>query len=132
MIGILNTQSGDRYIFSGSAINTPPTATADAIINGTTTRAGLKQVIAERAQADGTTGLGCRSLDFGAGNFDPDHDQRRQRGFAVRHAGWLRCRRRLTGAPVTGPAGSPAAISIALGATNPNAGRSGEFYVQSS
>ena len=28
----------------------------------------------------------------------------------------------LTGATVTGPAGSPAAISIALGATNPNAG----------
>ena len=58
MLGILNMQSGDRYLFSGNAINTPSTATVDTILNGTTTQAGLKQVISERAQADGTTGLG--------------------------------------------------------------------------
>src|SRR5882762_1750286 len=54
MIGILNIQAGDRYLFSGSAINTPSVASADSIINGTSTQAGLKQVISERAQADGT------------------------------------------------------------------------------
>ena len=52
MVGILNTQAGDRYLFSGSAINTPSVASADDILNGTGTQAGLKQVIAERAQAD--------------------------------------------------------------------------------
>src|SRR6266850_1260591 len=58
MLGILNMQAGDRYLFSGGAINTPSVATMDAILNGTTTQAGLKQVISERQQADGTTGLG--------------------------------------------------------------------------
>src|SRR5579863_3795990 len=58
MVGILNTQAGDRFLFSGSAINTPAVADANSILNGSGTRAGLKQVIAERAVADGTTGLG--------------------------------------------------------------------------
>src|ERR1700722_9720868 len=58
IVGILNTQVGNNFIFSGSAINTPSVASADDIMNGTGAQAGLKQVIAERAQADGTTGLG--------------------------------------------------------------------------
>src|SRR3982075_1083829 len=58
MLGILNMQAGDRYLFSGGAINTPSVASTDNILNGTTTQAGLKQVISERAQADGTAGLG--------------------------------------------------------------------------
>src|ERR1700742_2459038 len=35
VVGILNTQVGDRYIFSGSAIGTPAVASADDILNGT-------------------------------------------------------------------------------------------------
>src|SRR6516165_122945 len=59
MVGMLNTQVGDRYIFSGSAINTPAVVSADDILNGNGTHAGLKQVIAERQQADlGTNGMG--------------------------------------------------------------------------
>src|SRR5437016_14656533 len=59
IVGILNTQVGDRYIFSGSAINTPAVASADDIMNGTAGKAGLKQVISERQQADlGASGLG--------------------------------------------------------------------------
>src|SRR5579871_1789582 len=58
MVGILNTQVGNRYIFSGTAINTPALASADDILNGTTTQAGLKQTIAERLQADQGTGTG--------------------------------------------------------------------------
>src|SRR5258708_12442592 len=59
MLGILNMQAGDRYLFSGSAINTLSVASADDILNGTVGQAGLKQVIAERQQADlGTNGLG--------------------------------------------------------------------------
>ena len=59
VVGILNTQVGDRYIFSGNAIGTPAVASADDILNGTTGKAGLKQVIAERQQADlGSNGLG--------------------------------------------------------------------------
>src|ERR1700722_3906271 len=58
LAGILNTQAGDRFLFSGSAINTPAAADPNTILNGTGSQAGLKQVIAEGAQADGTTGLG--------------------------------------------------------------------------
>src|SRR3981081_1795155 len=52
MLEVLNTQAGDRFVFSGSAIDTPSVATADDILNGTGTKAGLKQLIAERNQAD--------------------------------------------------------------------------------
>src|SRR6202043_3719979 len=58
IVGILNTQVGNRYIFSGNAINTPAVASADDILNGTASQAGLKQVIAERQQADLGTGTG--------------------------------------------------------------------------
>src|ERR1700761_9177809 len=59
MIGMLNTQVGTRYLFSGTAINTQSVASADDILNGTTTQAGLKQVITERQQADlGANGMG--------------------------------------------------------------------------
>jgi len=59
IVGILNTQVGNRYIFSGTAITTPALASANDILNGTTTQAGLKQVVSERLQADqGANGLG--------------------------------------------------------------------------
>jgi flagellin-like hook-associated protein FlgL len=60
LVGILNTQAGDRYIFSGSTIYTQPVASSDLILNGNGAgQAGLKQVISERNQADlGTSGLG--------------------------------------------------------------------------
>ncbi|MEH6951093.1 flagellar biosynthesis protein FlgL [Nitrobacter sp. NHB1] len=60
MVGILNTQAGDRYIFSGSTIYTQPVASSDLILNGNGVgQAGLKQVISERNQADlGASGLG--------------------------------------------------------------------------
>jgi flagellin-like hook-associated protein FlgL len=60
LVGILNTQAGDRYIFSGSTIYMQPVASSDLILNGNGAgQAGLKQVISERNQADlGTSGLG--------------------------------------------------------------------------
>jgi hypothetical protein len=59
IVGMLNTQVGTRYLFSGTAINTQAVASADDILNGTTTQAGLKQVIQERQQADlGANGMG--------------------------------------------------------------------------
>ena len=41
MVGMLNTQVGDRYIFSGNAISTPAVASSDDILNGSGTQAGL-------------------------------------------------------------------------------------------
>src|SRR5882724_9232531 len=58
MLEMLNTQAGDRYLFSGSAIDTPSVASMDDILNGKGALAGLKQLIAERNQADLGNGLG--------------------------------------------------------------------------
>jgi len=125
MLGILNTQSGDRYLFSGSAINTPSVASYDAIINGTTTQAGLKQVIAERQQADlGANGLGRLVLSSPTPTSVQVVEDAAGSPFGLKLAAVSST---LTGATVTGPAGSPAAISVALGATNPNNGDTVSF-----
>jgi hypothetical protein len=59
MLSLLNTQAGDRYIFSGTATNQPAVETTDHILKGNGAQAGLKQLIAERNQADlGANGLG--------------------------------------------------------------------------
>ncbi len=59
MLGLLNVQAGERYIFSGSAADKPAVASLAHIMDGDGTRAGLKQLISERRQADvGAAGLG--------------------------------------------------------------------------
>lgn len=59
ILSLLNTQSGDRYLFSGRATNQPAVDTVDHILNGDATHAGFNQVLAQRNQADvGANGLG--------------------------------------------------------------------------
>ena len=63
ILGLLNTPAGDRYLFSGRAVDTPATATLDQILNGEGARAGFRQVMAERNQADlGADGRGRLTL----------------------------------------------------------------------
>jgi flagellar hook-associated protein 3 FlgL len=131
LVGILNTQVGDRYIFSGSAINTPSVASSDEILNGTSTQAGLTQLIAERAQADGTTGLGRLVISTpnttttgtppattSTTSFEVSEDAAGS-PFGLKLGS---VQSTLTGATVTGPSGSPASVSFSFGATNPNPG----------
>ena len=120
MVGILNTQAGDRYIFSGTAINTPSVASADDILNGTGTQAGLKQVISERLQADlGTNGLGRLVISSPTPTSVSVGEDVAGSPFGLKLNSVTSS---LTGATVTGPAGSPAAVTVDLGATNPNPG----------
>jgi flagellar hook-associated protein 3 FlgL len=109
LVGILNTQVGDR----------PAVAPADTILNGSGTQAGLKQVIAERAQADGTTGLGRLVITQPTATSVSVAEDVAGSPFGLKLSSVSSS---LTGATVTGPSGSPAAISIALGATNPKQG----------
>ena len=51
-VSLLNSQSGDRYLFSGRTTDTPATVSADVMLDGMGTQAGLKQLINERRQAD--------------------------------------------------------------------------------
>jgi flagellar hook-associated protein 3 FlgL len=120
MVGILNTQAGDRYLFSGSAINTPSVASVDDILNGTTTQAGLKTVISERQQADGTGGLGRLVITTAP---TPTSVQVAEDAAGSPFGLKLNAiSSTLTGSTVTGPAGSPSAVSVDLGATNPSSG----------
>jgi flagellar hook-associated protein 3 FlgL len=125
MLGILNTQAGDRFLFSGSAINTPAVASIDDILNGTTTQAGLKTVIAERNQADlGASGLGRLVVTAPTPTSAQVAEDVAGSPFGLKLQAVSSS---LTGATVTGPAGSPSAISVDLGATNPNNGDSVSF-----
>lgn len=120
MIGVLNTQTGSRYLFSGTAVNTQSVADAGDIINGTTTQAGFKTVMAERQSADlGANGMGRLvqtqptpssvqvSEDVAGSPF----------GLKIKAVSST-----LTGATVTGPAGSPVSFSVDLNGVNPNNG----------
>lgn len=120
MVGVLNTQTGSRYLFSGTAVNTQSVADAGDIINGTTTQAGFKTVMAERQAADlGANGMGRLvqtqptpssvqvSEDVAGSPF----------GLKIKTVSST-----LTGATVTGPSGSPVSFSVDLNGVNPNNG----------
>src|SRR5438477_7960299 len=47
ILGLLNTQAGDRYLFSGRSGDQPAVESLQHILDGDGTRAGLKQLIAE-------------------------------------------------------------------------------------
>ena len=129
MVGILNTPAGDRYMFSGTATGTPATVSVDQMLNGTATQAGLKTLIAERAQADGTTGTGRLSITQPTVTPPATTSTVNVAEDAAGSPFGLKLSTvtsTLTGATVTGPSGSPEAISVTLGtntpATNPNPG----------
>ncbi|MEW6643597.1 MAG: flagellar biosynthesis protein FlgL [Pseudomonadota bacterium] len=122
MLQLLNVQSGDRYLFSGRATDTPATASMNDILNGVGAQAGLKQLISERKQADLGSGTGRMtvaaptatsiSLTEDAGPFGLKLSSVAASNAAV---------------SVTAPSGSPATESLDLGATNPSNGDSFTF-----
>jgi len=69
LLALLNARAGDRYLFSGRATDTPAVETLDHILNGNGSRAGLKQLINERNQADlGADGRGRLTIGAGGPN----------------------------------------------------------------
>jgi flagellar hook-associated protein 3 FlgL len=124
ILGLLNTQSGDSYLFSGGATNQPSVDTTDHILNGNGALAGLKQVISERNQADlGASGLGRLVIPAAAGATVSINEDVAGSPFGFKLAGVSSS---LTGATVTQPSGSPKAMTVTLG-SNPNSGDSVQF-----
>jgi flagellar hook-associated protein 3 FlgL len=120
IVGIVNSQVGDRYIFSGSATNQPAMAAADDILNGTPTQAGLKQVISERQQADlGTTGMG--RLVLSSSSTVPltlaEDAANSPFGFKLDSVNSS-----LTNAAISQPSGTPTSVSVDFTAGDPNPG----------
>jgi flagellin-like hook-associated protein FlgL len=120
MVGVLNTQSGNRYLFSGTAFNTQSVANAGDIINGTTTQAGLKTVMAERQAADlGANGMGRLVQTQPTPSSVKVSEDVAGSPFGLKIAAVSST---LTGATVTGPSGSPVSFSVDLNGVNPNNG----------
>jgi flagellar hook-associated protein 3 FlgL len=118
ILGLLNTPAADRYLFSGRAGDKPATDTLDHILNGDGAKAGLKQIIAERNQADlGANGLGRLAIPPAAGSAVSISEETPATVFGMKLASVSS----LNGATVTGPTGSPAGININI-TSNPNPG----------
>lgn len=119
ILSLLNTQVGGNYLFSGSAANQPSVAETDAILNGVGTQAGLTQVIAARLQADqGSNGLGRLNTPTLTGSTVSISQENAGSPFGFQLAGISST---IAGASVSGPSGSPPAVSVDL-ASNPAAG----------
>jgi len=118
ILGLLNTPAGDRYLFSGRAGDKPATDTLDHILNGDGAKAGLKQIIAERNQADlGANGLGRLTIPSAVGALVSLAEETPPTIFGMKLASVSS----LNGATVTGPTGSPASIGVNF-TGNPNPG----------
>lgn len=120
MLGLLNTQAGDRYIFSGLASDQPATDTIEHILDGNGAQAGLRQLISERNQADlGASGLGRLVVSMPLPTqVDITEDAVSPFGFKL-----AALTTTIGTATVTAPAGAPQSAGIDLGATNPSAGQ---------
>jgi flagellin-like hook-associated protein FlgL len=124
-VDMLNAKSGDRYLFSGRATDTAPVASSDAIMNGDGAQAGLKQIIAERKQADlGTDGMGRTVITAPTATSVSIAEDVSPSTFGLKLSN---VNSSLTGATVNGPTGTPPAISVDLGATNPVEGDQVKF-----
>src|SRR4051812_35851982 len=124
-VDMLNAKSGDRYLFSGRATDTPPVTSADVIMNGNGAQAGLKQLILERKQADvGTSGLGRVVLTAPTATSVQIAEDASPSEFGLKLNAITST---LAGATITQPTGTPPAMSVDLGAVNPAVGESVKF-----
>ncbi len=124
LLSLFNTQAGDRFLFAGRAVDKPAVDTFDHIMNGDGARAGFKQVVDERRQADvgGPGGLGRLVVTAPtATSVQVAEDAVSPFGFKLASVSTT-----MTGATITGPAGSPPAASVDLTA-NPNNGETINF-----
>ena len=119
LLALLNAQAGDRYLFSGRATDTPAVETLDHIMNGNGSRAGLKQLINERNQADlGADGRGRLTIGAGGPNTVQIDEQATTFGFKLGSITSSVAR-----ATTSGPTGAPPSMSIDFSAAAPAPGQ---------
>ena len=119
LFALLNTRAGDRYLFSGRATDTPATALQDHILNGDGARAGFKQIMNERLQADlGADALG-RLVTTPTGPVVTIAEDAAGSPFGFKLDNITTT---VTGAAVTAPSGAPPSESIDFTGSTPAAG----------
>jgi flagellin-like hook-associated protein FlgL len=120
MLSALNTQAGDRYLFSGRSVDQPAVETVDRILSGDGVRAGFQQILDERRQADvGVSGLGRLVIPLAVGAIVAVSEDVAGSPFGLKLAGIAST---AAGAALAGPAGSPPGASIDLTAASLAAG----------
>lgn len=125
ILGLLNTRVGDRYMFSGLSNDQPAVQSLSTILEGDGARAGLKQIVAERLQADlGANGLGRLAVSSPSPTAVAVSEETPATAFGFKLAAISSS---LAGATVAGPAGAPRQLSVDLGAANPGAGEAVRF-----
>lgn len=103
LLGLLNTQAGDRYLFSGRSTDQPAVDSIGNILDGDGGRAGLKQLIDERRQADlGVGGNGRLTLSQPTTSSVSIDDEASPFGLKLASV-----TSSLSNATVTGPSGTP-------------------------
>lgn len=117
-LDLLNTSVNGRYLFSGKTSDVQPTASFSEMMNGDGAgRAGLKQLIAERKEADLGTGLG-RLTAGGAGTTATIAEEAVVHPYGFKLAGVTSSSSALTTSFTAGP---PADIAVNV-ASQPAAG----------
>jgi len=118
IVSLLNESVADRHLFGGKDTQTPPVVSTSLMLDGDTTRAGLRQLISERAQADlGADGRGRLAFSNPNSSTVALTENTGVFGFKLDAVS-----SNLTGTVVNGPTGTPAGFSIAFSATAPKAG----------
>jgi flagellin-like hook-associated protein FlgL len=122
LVNLLNSGADGRYLFSGRAVDQPPVEIAERILNGDGMRAGLKQVIDERRQADlGVGGLGRLTIGSAGSSVSVAADAS---PFGFKLVGIATS---AGGATVSQPGSPTGTMSIDLGVTNPSPGDTVRF-----
>ena len=118
LLALFNSRAGDRYLFSGMAVDQPAVVSTDLLMNGDVSHAGFKQVMEERRQADlGSDGLGRLDLTRVGADVTLAEDAVSPFGLKISAVNST-----LANVTVTGPAGSPAVFDVNF-AGNPTSGQ---------
>ena len=118
LFALFNSRAGERYMFSGTAVDQPAVVSTDLLMNGDVSRAGFKQVMDERRQADlGPDGLGRLDLSRVGADVTLAEDAVSPFGLKLSAVNST-----LSNATVTGPGGSPATFDVNF-TGNPTAGQ---------
>lgn len=116
VVALLNSEVNGRYFFGGLDSGNKPVASIDHILNGDGARAGLTQLIAERRDADlGSDGRGRVDINLAGATVDLS-EEAAGLPFGMKVANVSST---FPSGQVTGPTGSPQAVSVAFGSPLP-------------
>jgi flagellin-like hook-associated protein FlgL len=108
VIELMNTDLNGRHLFGGNVTDKNPVASFDVIMDGTGGKAGFRQVLGERRDADlGTSGQGRITTNFTGTTLELAEDGVHPFGFKLDSL-----TAEGSGVSLTGPTGSPSTLSV--------------------